>query len=193
MKACYLGVLFALWLAAAPLFAAATAPVKAKNLAPPAIDPVVQRQPILAKWTTLEGMRYYYDGVLLDNGKGLGLAQVLYPLNDGQATGLLRKSEDDESLGLGAVLGGSLLMGAGLLTSDYDQANRQVHVPVGSAIALIVGIVADFAGGLWLEESRTAKFAAVERYNQVVRGEAGPSVENWKAIPAADLSVAFAF
>ena len=188
------GFALILTLALTALPALAAAPIskpKAKNPPPPPLVPM--HKPIVAKWTTVQGMRYYHDGFLLDEGKGPTLDSVIYSMNDAQASALLHKSENDESLGLFSYVGGGALFIGGLLSTNYNEQTRQWNVSTGSVVVMGLGTVVEFVGRLLISESITSKFAAVQRYNQVVRGEDDPSVENWKAVPPADLSVAFSF
>lgn len=190
------GFALILLMALSVLPALADAPASAKKMKaknPPPPPPMALRHPIVAKWTTLQGMRYYHEGFELDGKMGPTLGSVIYSLNDPQATALLRKSENDESVGLFGSIGGSGLFLTGLFTSNYNQQTNQINISPASAILMSVGLVTEFIGDLVLIESRTSKFAAVERYNQVVRGEDDPSVENWKSGQPADLSVAFNF
>jgi hypothetical protein len=120
--------------------------------------------PIRTHWTTLDGMQYLQNDKVLN---GPELNAVIESLKDPQATALLNKSESDETLGF-IGLGGSV--GLSLLSLCFQ--NTHIYV-VGLDISTpylpvaIPGAVLGVVGGLFIFEAGTAKYAAIQRYNQV--------------------------
>ncbi len=121
--------------------------------------------PIEMHYTTLSGLCYSINNVLLANNKDF--ENLIFPLNDYEAIRLLKRSESStatgqiiEIIGLSGVVTGI----TGLLTSPAEQ-----RAPFW--IALIGGGISFDIGGFFQSESQTAKFNAVQRYNRFARGE----------------------
>lgn len=155
--------------------------------APPEI-----RKPIVMKWTTLEGMRYYYLGLKIDDSKSM--RSIISPLNDSEANRLLKVSSDSESSGVVFLVGGGVLTLGGLIGAasgpvDGDQVNTGQAIGIGIAL---LGLVGDYIGIFKLTESETAQFSAVQRYNQVVHGDTDVSWNYHSPSIQADL-LAFKF
>jgi hypothetical protein len=132
--------------------------------------PVI-RKPIVMKWTTLEGLHYFFAGTNVDRLENL--EGIISPLKDKEADRLLSLSESSTDSGTVCLVGGSALLLGGLFAvgaggPDNNQLNNTQTI--GLVIA-VVGAVGDYVGLFKLAESETAKFAAVQRYNQVIHGD----------------------
>jgi hypothetical protein len=140
---------------------------------PPQPTPAPEKpQPIVTKWTTLEGMVYYHDGVRIKDDDSL--KTVVSALNDPEANRLLDVSSTSHTAGVVLLVGGSavLIGGAVVAVNNYNIASHSLNSSgaVGVVIAL-AGLVGDYIGTFKLKESQTSKYAAVQRYNVIVRGE----------------------
>jgi len=136
--------------------------------------------PIRTHWTTLGGMQYFQNDKALS---GLELKSTIDSINDPQASGLLRKSESDETIGFWG-LGGSVVLS---VLSLFFQ-NTHIHLG-GLDISTpympiaIPGAALGVAGGLLELEANTAKYTAVQRYNQVTKQ---PDSVTWNLSPQKD-------
>jgi hypothetical protein len=144
----------------------------AKTAQPTAAPTPEKRKPIVCKWNTLGGMRYYYAGLKIADGQSL--KKIISPLNDPEANRLLDVSSGSHTAGVAFLIGGIPCLVGGLLTagSNYDNTTRSLN-STGTAglIVAAVGLVGDYIGAFKLQESKTSEFAAVQRYNVLVRGE----------------------
>jgi hypothetical protein len=133
--------------------------------------------PIQTHWTTLGGMQYWQKDKLLS---GPELKDVINSLHDDQASDLLLKSESDETIGFWG-LGGSAFLS--VLSLFFP--NTHIHV-VGLDISTpympiaVPGVVLGIGGGLLELEANTAKYAAVQRYNQLTKQ---PDSVTWNLLP----------
>ncbi|GEM_PF-2000136 len=138
-----------------------------------------KRKPIVSKWTTLDGMRYYYAGVKVADDDSL--KNLISPLKDPEANRLLDVSSGSHTAGVVFLVGGTacLIGGLSMAGGNYD-SNSQSFNSTGTAglVVALVGLVGDYVGVFKLEESMTSKFAAVQRYNALVRGE-DEAVTSW--------------
>lgn len=130
------------------------------------------RKPIVCKWTTLEGMRYYYDGLKIDDDQSL--KNVISPLKDPEADRLLALSSSSRAAGIGFLAGGTLFLAGGLVVAldNYDSGNRSFNsTGAVGLVAAAAGLIGDYIGAFKLVQSRTSRFAAVQRYNAIVHGD----------------------
>jgi len=193
--------LFALLILLSVLFMAGAVSVQADEMVQPHSHPMIPanppppppiRKPIVAKWDLFGGMEYYYDGIKITDDQTL--KAFLDTVHDPETDHLLQQSQSDHTLGVVGLVGGSALILGGALSGNTTDNGQQYNLTATSGILFLVGAVVDFGGALFFQESNTTKFTAVERYNQVVRGEPDLSVENWQTTPPpANLSVAFNF
>ncbi len=131
-----------------------------------------KRKPIVCKWTTLEGMRYYYSGAKIADDKSLG--NLISPLNDPEANRLMDVSSGSHTSGVVLLVGGSVCLVGGLVVagSNYDNGSQALNSTGTSGLVIaLAGLVGDYVGLFKIEESRTAQFAAVQRYNAIVHGD----------------------
>jgi hypothetical protein len=138
-----------------------------------------QKSPIQTHWA-FGGMEYSLAGQKLGNFQDF--ADTLEPINDPRANRLLADSQNNALIGTIGSLVGSLGIGWGggnLLFNDSPSL-RSAHVAV-----LLTGVGIDLLAALFLDDSRAQKYNAVQRYNEVVRGE-DPSLP---AAPADDKSL----
>jgi hypothetical protein len=124
-----------------------------------------QKSPIQTHWA-FGGMEYSLAGQKLGNFEDF--ADALAPINDPRANRLLADSQNNALIGTIGSLVGSLGVGWGggnLLFNDLS-STRSAHVAV-----LLTGVGIDLLAALSLDDSRAQKYNAVQRYNEVVRGE----------------------
>jgi hypothetical protein len=165
---------FPLWLFLAIL------PVSRALAEGPEARPTPDAAALQTHWTTLGGMQYLLEGKALS---GPELDRTLHTLEDQRVDALLAKSESDETLGF-IGLGGSLALSA--LSLFFP--NTHIHV-IGLDISApflpvaVPGAALGLAGGLLEMEAGTAKYAAVQRYNRLVR-PSGPL--SWNLSPRND-------
>ena len=137
---------------------------------------IAKLSPISVDYTTLGGLRYSMGDVSL-NGYA-ELTQVISPLNDYEASRLLKRSESSDLNGKifsGVGLAGLLTGLVGVLTTSSNQRTPFWIAAAGGGICLDIG-------SLFKSEAQTAKFNCVQRYNRFARGEEqvlpkGPSDE----------------
>ena len=135
--------------------------------APPA---PAKRQPIVCKWTTLDGMNYYLAGDKVTDTKKL--QPIISDLHDPEADRLIKLSAQSKDSGILFLAGGTVLLigGGGLIVTDPNSGSLDEKQTFGLALVL-AGLAGDYLGAFKLEESLTSKFAAVQRYNAVVHGD----------------------
>ncbi len=139
-------------------------PLMAQEIKP---TPLLQK-PIVCKWTTLGGMRYFFAGKRIE---GKDLEQTIFSLKDMEATKLLKQSEDCETLGWFGIGIGVPLMVAGVVgLANTATNNPNVVNPLWASTGL-GGAVIGVAGSFLLIQGRTSQFAAVQRYNAVIHDE----------------------
>ncbi len=129
------------------------------------------RKPIIVRWNTMKGMNYYLSGVKVNDHASL--EKIILPLNDPEATRLLKLSEDSKDSGVFFLVAGlPLTLGGGIVEGvAYNHGiNSDTGAEVAGGIGLIVGLVGDYVGLFKLAESQTSQFAAVQRYNLIVTG-----------------------
>jgi len=137
-------------------------------------------------------MQYYYAGIRITDDQSL--KAFLDTIHDPETDQLLQQSQSDHTLRVVGLVGGSALILGGALSGNTTDNGQQYNLTATSGILFLVGAVVDFGGALFFQESNTSKFTAVERYNQIVRGETDLSVENRQSnSPPGNLSVAFKF
>jgi hypothetical protein len=191
---------YALLILLSALFMAGAASVQADEMVQPHSHPMIPanppppppiHRPIVAKWDLFGGMKYYYDGILIADDQSL--KAFLDTVHDPQVDHLLQQSQSDHTVGILGLVGGNALILGGVLSGNSTDNGQQYNLTATSGVLILVGAVVDFGGALLFQESNTTKFTAVERYNQIVRGETDLSVENRQSAPPGDLSVAFKF
>jgi hypothetical protein len=124
-----------------------------------------KKSPIQTHWS-FWGMDYRLADQKLDGFQDF--ADALGPLKDAQANQLLARSEDSALWGGAGRIAGTLAAGWGgaHLLFDDSASTHGAHVAV-----LLSGLGVDLLAALFLEDSQKAKYNAVQRYNEVVRGE----------------------
>ena len=124
-----------------------------------------KKSPIQTHWS-FWGMDYRLADQKLDGFQDF--ADALEPLQDAQANQLLARSEDSALWGGAGRIAGTLAAGWGgaHLFFDDSASTHGAHVAV-----LLSGLGVDLLAALFLEDSQKAKYNAVQRYNEVVRGE----------------------
>ena len=117
-----------------------------------------KRKPIVCKWNTLGGMRYYYAGLKIADGQSL--KNIISPLNDPEANRLLNVSSGSHTAGVAFLIGGIPCLVGGLLTvgRNYDNTTRSLN-STGTAglIVAAVGLVGDYIGAFKLQESENIR------------------------------------
>lgn len=134
------------------------------------------RKPIVCKWTTLQGMCYYYDGLKVDDDQSM--KNIISPLKDPEADRLLALSSNSRTAGIGFLAGGTLFLAGGLVLAldNYDSVNRSFNsTGAVGLVAAAAGLIGDYIGAFKLVQSRTSRFAAVQRYNAIAHGDAPTS------------------
>ncbi len=83
----------------------------------------ILKKSIVYKWTTLEGMNYYFSGLKVTDYKNL--EKIILPMDDPESTRLLRQSEDSRIWGSGGILSGDVIfiIGGVRAVNDFG-ANR---------------------------------------------------------------------
>src|SRR5580704_3274335 len=130
------------------------------------------RKPIVVKWTTVEGVRYYYSGIKVGDSKSL--ETIISPLNDPEANRLLKVSRDSNSAGVFYIVASLPLIVGGLIwtgVSYNNGVNMDTGGEVGGGVIALVGLVGDYIGVFKIVESKTSQFAAVQRYNAIIHGD----------------------
>lgn len=152
-----------------------SAPAWAKQKKAPPAPPVVDvRKPIVCKWTTMEGMKYYYSGAKIEDRRSLG--EIVSTLHDPEVDRLWRVTTSSEDVGvIFSISGGALFLGGlGIAMSSPNFTSNSTTLDGTETAGLIVtlgGLVAGYVGIFKLEESNTSKFAAIQRYNAVIHGD----------------------
>lgn len=130
----------------------------------------VQRQPIVCKWTTLDGMNYYLGGDKVTEMKKL--QPILSALHDPETDRLAALSNSSQDSGTVFLIGGTVLLIGGVASIGSDTNSGGIDAQQAAGIVgVLLGLGGDYVGAFKLEESLTSKFAAVQRYNAVVHGE----------------------
>lgn len=134
-------------------------------------------EPIFMKWAVIGGMNYFHSGVKVNDYESL--EAIILPLNDPEATRLLKKSKESNDSGVAFLVGGGILTVGGLVAvlvdpntnPNYNYIDTQQAIGLSAAL---VGLVGDYIGIFRLEDSKTEQFSAVQQYNAVVHGEELP-------------------
>lgn len=145
----------------------------------PAPTAAETRKPIVCKLTTLEGMQYYHLGSKIDGDDKLW--PLLAPMNDPEINRLVGVSKGSHTAGVVLLVGGTGLLVGGLVVAgdNYNNQTQSFNSSATTGLLLaLVGAVGDYVGAFKLDESLTSKFAAVQRYNALVRGE-DETVTSW--------------
>jgi len=146
--------------------------------------------PIRTHWTTLGGMQYFQEDKALS---GLELKSTIDSINDPQASGLLRKSESDETLGFWGLGGSVVLSVLSLFFPNTHIHLGRLDISTPYMPIAVPGAALGVAGELLELEANTAKYTAVQRYNQVTKQ---PDSVTWNLSPQKDglnLDVGYAF
>jgi hypothetical protein len=124
-----------------------------------------QKSPIQTHWS-FWGMDYTLAGEKLNSFQDF--SDALEPQNDPEINRLLADSREKNSLGEIGRLVGTLGVGWGgvNLLFNNSSSTRSTHVTV-----LLSGVGLDLLASLFMDDSRTEKYNAVQRYNALVRGE----------------------
>ncbi len=135
---------------------------------------VKKRKAIVVKFTTVEGLRYYYAKEELKDF--VSVDKLIRTLNDAEANRLLGVSKSSGDVGVPLLVGGIgvLVLGLSVIASDNNlqTGNGQIDSQVSAGIGVgLVGLVLEYVGAFELAQAETSKFAAVQRYNAVIRGE----------------------
>jgi hypothetical protein len=116
---------------------------------------------------------YYYNGLPLTDPRDF--QRVIDPLNDPQASQLLRSAADKGGWGTGLLVGGIALEAAGwvdftiVMTSLASDTGNQ-GPDLGPSLIMILGGTGIWVGGLLLEvDGGNDRYNAVNRYNYVVQ------------------------
>lgn len=132
--------------------------------------PQAKRQPIVCKWTTLDGMNYYLSGDKVTDMKKL--EPILSALHDPETDRLRALSNSSQHAGTVFLIGGTVLLIGGVAAVGSDPNSNGIDAQQTAGIlGVLLGLAGDYIGAFRLEESLTSKFAAVQRYNAVVHGD----------------------
>lgn len=155
-----------------PGFAAET-PKSSKVPAPPPL-PTVKRKPIVMKWETIGGIRYYFSGIQIKDHDSL--VHVIEPLNDPDANQLLSDSKHSGDASVFWLVSGCAVMVGGLVLvgTDPNVTNHQNVVDGQEVAGLVicgVGLVGGYVGLFKMIDSKAEEFEAIQRYNAVIHGD----------------------
>jgi len=147
------------------------ASITAAQEATPAVSPE-KRKPIIVKYTTINGINFYYSGLKLKSNNDL--RKVMGPQTDPELNRLLKLSDDDFSSGTAFLIAGTPVLAGGIVFAvvSYNGGNNidRTGQAVGWSGAL-VGLVVDYIGIFKFFEAHTSRYAAVERYNAILHGD----------------------
>lgn len=142
-----------------------------------------KRKPIVMKWETMGGIRYYFSGIQIKDRESL--EHVIGPLNDPAANQLLVDAKHSQDASVFWLISGGVAMIGGLVMIGVDAnvVNKTDQVDgqeiVGGVIACL-GLVGDYVGLFKMIDAKADEFEAIQRYNAVVHGD---DLESFRPVP----------
>ncbi len=123
---------------------------------------------------------FYYNGLPLTDPRDF--ERVIDPLNDAQASQMLRSAADESGWGTGLLVGGIALEAAGWVDFTVVMASLASDTgdkgpDIGPSLIMILGGTGIWVGGLLLDvNAGNDRYNAVNRYNYVVQHGNGLSL-----------------